>query len=81
VHGKLINIEQIGLLSNFKPENVKYLKKILMLFDKLRICNVSVLIKKYAEINSKLGTQFVESFNQWRHRNCTIILNNSTNER
>jgi len=64
----VINIEEIGLLSNFKLENVEDLKNIIMLFDKLKICNGSALIKKYAGIKSKFGHQFVESYGQWRHQ-------------
>jgi len=81
VYGVVINVKQIGLLSNFKPENVEDLKNVIKVFDKLKICNGSVITKKYAEIKSKFGPQFVESNGQWRHRNCTVILNNSTNER
>lgn len=76
----VINIEEIGLLSNFKLENVEDLKNIIMLFDKLKFCNGSALIQKYAGIKSKFGPQFVESYGQWRYRNRTIILYNSTNE-
>lgn len=65
----VINIEEIGLLSTFKLENVEDLKNIIMLFDKLKICNGSALIKKYAKLNkSKFGPQFIESYGQWQHR-------------
>jgi len=81
VYGVVINIEEIGLFNNFKPEKIEDLKNVLILFDKLKICNGSVLTKKYAEIKSTFGPQFVELYGQWRHRNCTIILNNNTNKR
>lgn len=77
MYGNEVFIENIGLLSN-KPKSLLELENIIKCIDKLRVCERSVLINKYKIIESKFGSEFIQSYDRWRHTYCSIILDNVT---
>lgn len=79
VYGKEVDMKDIGLPSN-KAKSIEELENIIKYIDKVRVCERSVSINKYKNIQSTFGSQFVQSYDHWRHINCTIILDNG-NER
>lgn len=81
IYGTVINTEDIGLSSDYKPESVEDLEHVIGLLNKLQVCHGSILTSKYTEIKSTFGPQFVESYGQWRHSNCTKIIINDINGR
>jgi len=81
IYGTVINTEEIGLSSDYKPESVEDLEHVIGLLNKLQVCHGSILTSKYTEIKSTFGPQFVESYGQWRHSNCTKIIINDINGR
>jgi len=69
------------LSSDYKPETVENFENVIGLLNKLKVCHGSILTSKYTDIKSTFGSQFVESYGQWRHANCTKIIINDINGR
>lgn len=61
----MVNTEDIGLSTHYKPENVEQLENVIGLLNKLKVCHGSELTCKYTDIKSLFGPQFIESYGQW----------------
>jgi len=73
VYGNEVAMKDIGLPSN-KPKSILELENIIKCIDKVKVCEGSVLINQYKNLQSKFGSQFIQSYDRWRHINCLTIL-------
>lgn len=73
VYGNEVAMEDIGLPSN-KPKSILELENIIKYIDEVKVCEGSVSIKQYKNLQSKFGLQFIQSYDRWRHTNCSTIL-------
>lgn len=74
IYGHEINIDNIGFSFNYKPQNISDLEKVIASLNKVRVCEGLISTSKLTENKSNFGSQFIESFGQWRHKNCTRML-------
>jgi len=74
VNGKEMSTKDIDLPPNHKPESIEDLENIIKLLESTKVCIGSVSSDKFVNIKSTFGSQFVESFGQWRHSKCFMIL-------
>jgi len=76
VYGNEVAMEDIGLPSN-KPKSILELENIIKYIDEVKVCKGSlgsVSIKQYKNLQSKFESQFIQSYDRWRHANCSTIL-------
>jgi len=76
VNGKEMSTKDIDLPANHKPESIEDLENVIKLLESTKVCTGigSVSSDKFVNIKSTFGSQFVESFGQWRHSKCSMIL-------
>lgn len=54
--------------------NIANLQLQLTLIDKIKCCRGAIYCSDFPDIRTSFGVQYVEANGQWRHSNCTIVL-------
>lgn len=73
LNGKEILLSDIGL-NNTINNSIEYVQLLLNTLENIKCCRGAGSSNKYSNIKSSLGSQYIETNGQWRHKQCCTII-------